>query len=92
MNRATLADLFFLGSKDGGGAYLDVIDTFKGGDSLIGGWEGNKITVDSLADGVGFLPGRELQMLVTKQGRIPTFVLMNDNMQGYKDIVLDFTN
>lgn len=92
MNRATLADLFFLGSKDGGGAYLDVIDTFKGGDSLIGGWEGNKVTVDSLADGVGFLPGRELQMLVTKQGRIPTFVLMNDNMQGYKDIVLDFTN
>lgn len=95
MNRATLADLFFLGSKDGGGAYLDVIDTFKGGDGLIGLMEGTKVKVDSLAndeEGFSLMPGRDLQMIVTEQGRIPTFVLMNDNMQGYKDIVLDFTN
>ena len=56
LNRATLADLFFLGSQDAG-CYMDVINSLTKGDSILGIFEGTKkVRVLSLSSDDTVLP------------------------------------
>lgn len=82
---ATLADLFLTAPEKGSGAYMDVADKLKKGDSAI--------HADFL---FAALQAKQVQnmgdkkMLYAADGSIPTIVLMNQSNTGYKEIILDY--
>lgn len=81
VQQATLADLFFMGNSTS----LPVLDDLDEGDQNIWG-----VTIGQPVKTAGTKSGIEIAM--AKEGKIPTFILPQDNGQGYKAIVLDYTD
>lgn len=81
VQQATLADLFFMGNSTS----LPVLDDLAEGDQNIwGATIGQPVKTASAKSGI--------QIAMAKEGKIPTFILPSDNGQGYKAIVLDYTD
>lgn len=81
VQQATLADLFFMGNSTS----LPVLDDLAEGDQNIwGATIGQPVKTASAKSGI--------QLAMAKEGEIPTFILPSDNGQGYKAIVLDYTD
>lgn len=81
VQQATLADLFFMGNSTS----LPVLDDLAEGDQNIwGATIGQPVKTASAKSGI--------QIAMAKEGEIPTFILPQDNGQGYKAIVLDYTD
>lgn len=81
VQQATLADLFFMGNSTS----LPVLDDLAEGDQNIwGATIGQPVKTASAKSGI--------QIAMAKEGKIPTFILPQDNGQGYKAIVLDYTD
>lgn len=82
VQQATLADLFFMGNSTS----LPVLDDLDEGDQNIWG-----VTIGQPVKTTG-VKGDAIQIATAKEGKIPTFILPQDNGQGYKAIVLDYTD
>lgn len=81
VQQATLADLFFMGNSTS----LPVLDDLAEGDQNIwGATIGQPVKTASAKSGI--------QIAMAKEGKMPTFILPSDNGQGYKAIVLDYTD
>lgn len=82
VQQATLADLFFMGNSTS----LPVLDDLDEGDQNIWG-----VTIGQPVKTTG-VKDDAIQIATAKEGKIPTFILPQDNGQGYKAIVLDYTD
>ena len=82
VQQATLADLFFMGNSTS----LPVLDDLDEGDQNIWG-----VTIGQPVKTTK-VKGDTIKIATAKEGKIPTFILPQDNGQGYKAIVLDYTD